>query len=75
MIKVIVGSNTTRKTVLVPSTMTIRQILEDNGINYSVGQTNVDGCVLQPGDMDKSLADLGITTQCYVMNVAKHDNA
>lgn len=75
MLKVTVGTNTNRKTVMVPEDTTLRQVLEENGINYSVAQTSLDGCVLQPGDMDKSFSAMGVTSACYLVSVAKMDNA
>lgn len=56
MLKITVGTNTNRKTVMVTEDTTLRQCLEENDINYATGQTSLDGCVLQPGDMDKTFA-------------------
>ena len=75
MLKITVGTNTNRKTVMVSEDTTLRQVLEDNGVNYSVGQTSLDGCVLQPGDMDKTFADMGVTEKAYLVCVQKMDNA
>lgn len=75
MLKITVGTNTNRKTVMVSEDTTLRQVLEDNGINYSAGQTSLDGCVLQPGDMDKSFADMNVTEKAYLVVVQKMDNA
>ena len=75
MIKVTVGNNMKRNTVIVDSGMTIRQVLTDAGIDYSRGSTNLDGATLQPGDFDKTFAQFGITENCYLLNVVKTDNA
>lgn len=75
MLNITVGTNTTRKTVMVAEDTTLRQCLEENGVNYSAGQTSLDGCVLQPGDMDKSFSDMGITEKAYLVVVQKLDNA
>ncbi len=75
MIKVVVGNNVKRETVIVDSNTTLRQVLEDAGIDYTRGVMHLDGSPLQPGDLDKTFADFGITEKCYLLNVVKADNA
>jgi hypothetical protein len=75
MLQITVGTNTNRKVVMIPEDYTLRQCLEENGINYSAAQTSLDGCVLQPGDMDKTFAEMGITEKAYLVSVQKMDNA
>lgn len=75
MIKVTIGNNTGRTTVIVNPDTTLRQCLEDNEIDYSVGTMNLDGSSLRPGDLDKTFAEYGIEEKCYLMNVVKADNA
>ena len=75
MIKVTVGNNLSRKTVIVSETSTLREILEANEVNYNTGMTSLDGATLAPGDIDKTFADFGITEKCYLLNVVKADNA
>lgn len=75
MLKITVGTNTNRNTVMVSEDTTLRKCLETNGINYSAGQTSLDGCVLQPGDMDKTFAEMGIAEKAYLVCVQKMDNA
>ena len=75
MIKVTVGNNLSRKSVIVPETSTLREILEANEVNYNTGMTSLDGATLAPGDIDKTFADFGITEKCYLLNVVKADNA
>jgi hypothetical protein len=75
MIQVTIGTNTNRKKVTVNPESTIRQVLEDNDVNYSVATVHMDGATLQPGDMDKTFKDFGITDSCYVIAVVKADNA
>jgi hypothetical protein len=36
---------------------------------------NLDGAPLQPGDLDKTFAQFGITDKCFLLNVVKADNA
>ena len=75
MIKVTIGNNVTRKSVIVDENQTLRQTLEENGIDYSRGVMHLDGSSLQPGDLSKTFADLGITDKCFLLNVVKTDNA
>ena len=75
MVKVIVGNNVKRETVIVPGDTTLRTVLEDNGIDYTRGQMNLDGATLGPGDLDKTFADFGIGEKCFLISVVKADNA
>ena len=75
MIKVTVGNNVDRKVVLVEEDTTLREVLEDNGIDYTRGVMHLDGASLQPGDLDRTFDDFGITSQCFLLNVVKADNA
>lgn len=75
MIKVYVGNNVKREAVIVDPTRTLRSVLEENNIDYSKGVMHLDGSSLNPGDIDKTFADLGVTEKCFLLNVVKADNA
>ena len=75
MIKVFVGNNVSRKAVLVDENSTLRKVLEDNQIDYSIGMTTLDGATLGAGELDKTFAEFRITEQCYLLNTAKAVNA
>jgi hypothetical protein len=75
IIKATVGNNVKRNTVMVDDSLTLREVLEEQGIDYTRGQMHLDGASLQPGDLDKSFADFGIKTQAFLLNVTKTDNA
>jgi hypothetical protein len=75
MISITVGTNTKRKQVVVDPNLTVRQVLEQNGVNYSVGNINLDAKILNQSDLDKTLTELGVTSGAYIINVAKADNA
>ncbi len=75
MIKVIVGTTTQRKEKNYTADTTIRSILEDNAIDYSVSQIMLDGASLNAGDMDRTLASLNITEKCMLIAVVKAANA
>jgi hypothetical protein len=75
MIKVTIGNNVKRKTVILDEDTTLRTALEDAEIDYSRGTMNLDGSSLGSGDLDKSFADFGIADKCFLLNVVKADNA
>lgn len=75
MIKVTVGNNMKRETVMVAKTQTLRKTLEEAGIDYTKGMTTLDGSTLQPGDIDKTFEELGISEKAFLLNVVKADNA
>ncbi len=76
MIKVTVGNNVKREQVIVPATTTLRQVLENAGIDYATrGSLHLDGAPLGPGDLDKTFADFGITERTFLLQVIKADNA
>ena len=74
MIKVIIGANTEKKTLILEPSKTLRNALEEAEIDYSAGSLHLDGATLKPGDLDKTFADLGITEKCYLINVVKSDS-
>lgn len=75
MVKVVVGNNVKRETVIVDSGSTLRSVLEDAGVDYSRGTMHLDGASLNPGDLSKTFAQMGITDKCFLLNVVKADNA
>lgn len=75
MINVTVGNNLKRENRIVEDTVTLRSVLEDAGVDYTRGQTHLDGASLAPGDMSKTFKDMGVTDKCYLLNVVKADNA
>ena len=75
MVQVIVGNNVKRNTVVVSGETTLRSVLEENNIDYTRGVMHLDAASLNPGDLDKTFASLGITEKCYLLNVVKADNA
>lgn len=75
MIKVVVGNNVRRETVIVESSATLRSVLEDAGVDYTRGTMHLDGASLNPGDLDKTFEEFGIAEKCFLLNVVKTDNA
>lgn len=75
MVKVVVGNNVKRESVIVDSSTTLRSVLENAGIDYTRGVMHLDGSSLQAGDLDKTFDDFGIAEKCFLLNVVKADNA
>lgn len=75
IINITTGNNVSRKTVPTTTDTTIRDFLEENGVDYSRGSMHLDGAPLGPGDFDKSFGEFGITSKAYLLNVVKADNA
>lgn len=75
MIQVTIGTNTDRKRITIDPSKTIKSVLDENEVNYAVATLHLDGATLQPGDMNKSFAEMGITDSCYLIAVVKADNA
>lgn len=75
MLKVVVGNNVKRETVIVEKSATLRSVLEDVGIDYANrGVLHLDGATLNPGDLDKTFEQLGIIEKCYLLQVVKADS-
>ena len=75
MIKVTMGNNVKRSDEILDANTTLREALEEAGIDYTTGIMNLDGSSLEPGDLDRTFADFGVTEKCYLLNVVKADNA
>ena len=75
MVKVIVGNNVKRETVIVSEDKVMKSVLEDQGIDYTRGTMHLDGAPLQPGDLSKTFAQMGVTDRAFLLNVVKADNA
>jgi hypothetical protein len=75
MIKVTIGNNVKRTSEILDKNTILREALETAEIDYTRGIMNLDGSTLNPGDLDKTFADFGITEKCYLLNVVKADNA
>ena len=75
MIKVTIGTNTDRSSVIVEPNRTLRSILDEKEIDYTRGTLHLDGASLKPGDLDKTFTTLGIIEKCYLISVVKADGA
>lgn len=75
IVNVKIGTNLNRSTIAVTSDKTIRQLLTDNGINYATTTIFLDGDTVTAGMMDKSLEEIGIKDECYIIASQKTENA
>lgn len=75
MVKVTLITNNPRKTVFVPETKTVKQILDENEVNYGSAATAVDGATLSAGEINMTLAELGVEDKVVISVLAHKDNA
>lgn len=75
MIKVILGTNTSRTEDIFSADTTLRTALESHDIDYTVGSIHLDGVSLKVGDLDKTFAECGIAEKCSLISVVKGDAA
>lgn len=75
MIRVTLITNNPRKTVIAEETKTIKQLLDENDVSYGSAATALDGATLSASEMNKTLAELGVTEKAVVSVLAHKDNA
>ena len=75
MIQIRIVTNAVRKTIATDENNTIRQVLENNEVNYERTPVYLDGSPLQAGDHDKTFREIGITEKCMLTAVVKTENA
>ena len=75
IVSVKIGTNLNRNTITATSDKTIRQLLEENEINYATTTVYLDGDTIKAGDMDKTLNDFNIADTCYIFASQKTENA
>jgi hypothetical protein len=75
MISITIGTNTSRKRVVVDPNTTLREILQANEVNTGVGTITMDGIPLSASDLGKTLTELNVTENAFIISVAKADNA
>lgn len=75
MINLTIGTNTSRKRVIVDPNTSLSQVLTDNEVNTSVGTIHIDGMPIARDDYSKTLSELGVQDNAYIISVAKADNA
>jgi hypothetical protein len=74
-IKLRIGTNTKRTTVMVEDSFTPKKALEQEGIDYSTATVSLDGCPLSTKEMNSTFETLGITESAHLIATIKTDNA
>lgn len=75
MINIKVGTNTSRKQVVVDNSKTIREVFQEAQIDYSTAIVYCDGSPLEPGMMAKTLEEANVTDGAMLIAVVKANNA
>lgn len=74
-IKLRIGTNTKRTTIMVDDSLTPKKALEQEGIDYSTATVSLDGCPLNAKEMNSTFEKLGITEEAHLIATIKTDNA
>ena len=77
MFKVYVGNNTDRWPVNVTPDTVLRDLLEEQHIDFTRSTLHLNGSALRPGDVDKTFMELGVTGErdSFLLAMQKLDNA
>lgn len=75
MIKCTVSTNSGVSFDMYPADTTLRQVLDAQNVNYGTRMIIVDGSTVQPGQLDKTFEQLGITSSCYITAIDQKNNA
>ena len=80
MIRITAMTNMKRSTVFVDENETLRKALTDAGIDYTKGMMCLDSAPLNPGDLNKTFAEMGYDgtpgkDTAFMSCVTKADNA
>lgn len=75
MVQVIIGNATNRRKVVVEPTTKVKDILEQNEIDYGTARVTCNGETLRADQFGQPLnAIIGDADSCYLMAVVKLDN-
>lgn len=75
MVQVTVGTTTNRVKRNYAGDTTIRNILEDNAIDYAVATIMLDGVNIKVNEMDLTLNELNKTEKCMLIAIVKAESA
>lgn len=73
-IKIYIGTNMDRDEKLIDNNTSIREALNEAHIPYDTTTVYLDGAPLKAGEMDKTFADFGVTSECYLIAAEKTNN-
>jgi hypothetical protein len=74
-IKVSLATPDGRKTALVDDNTSIKDVLNNNGVVYTKATLMLDGVILGAADINKTLAQMNVTSDCTISVTIKMDNA
>lgn len=76
MITVTIGTNLDRNEVMIdPATKTIKELFKENGVAYERATNYLDGCPINASQINMTLEQLNVTSDCTLLSVIKNDNA
>lgn len=75
MVKVTVTTVDDRQVVMAPESSTVREVLDNNGINYSHATLMIDGIILNAQTVNCTLDELKAGEECIIAVTVKMDNA
>lgn len=77
MVNLTIGTNTDRKTVIVESNKTLKDILSNEEINVTGCALHLNGSLIPGADLDQTLTELGIADggKAMLIAVMKADSA
>ena len=73
MIKVTIGTNLNRSSIMIDPSRTIKSVLEENNIDYARGGIHLDGLAVAGEELNKSFSQHGISDECMLISVVKAD--
>lgn len=75
LINAILSNNIDRKTVTVTTDQTVKQILNEAGLNYDNANIVVDSVPISLAEFNKTLSELGIDDTVRISAIVKTNNA
>lgn len=75
MIRVTIGNNVKKETVIVEPSTSLASLVDAHDIDLGSGALTLDGTFLSANDLSKSLADFGVTDECRLLCVQLQKNA
>lgn len=75
MIKVTVRNNLKKVELLVSEDKTVKQALNEAGVDLASARVHLDGSPLSVAEMNMTFAQLNVKEDCFLTSVVKTDNA
>lgn len=73
MIKVLIGTNTERREVIIDPATKIIDLLDQNEIDYTTGGIHLNGLSIAGPKLNETFKDMGISERCTLISVVKGD--